>query len=440
MTTNNQSIGLAKWCNQKQEYTPIATITPTYANIKDSSFNIARFPTFKGSLPIGLSNISKSSNIPPLLREFLPSGFSSKLISATIPEWKDATDFERLQIIGNREVGAYTIFNLGLSRGSTPIIGEAARDLLADNIVILEGRAELHKLLNAENFYSLTTLAGGKAKFEYQDHLGNRHIVKMNALDTPELSRSANIVQHLLTEALGQAKAYSSDTEVVKTTNGNSVIISKRYDYHVKGADDSKQIIRNQQFTASSLANISIMQQMKFNEDRDSNQLEKLIDVTETYSESPVDDRKLLMRRYIFSMMTNQSSFAMESINFIEQQSGKFRLAPVTATLPNRYDADYPLHINGYHQQHHQKFDTNHIEAIAKTFNFTPTTVKTVIVDCAKSIAELPTLAKLHGCDMSHYKMLTEKMISPTFAKIIDDVSVKNQQKQSAFAHQAAMP
>lgn len=418
MSENKEQLGIAKWDNEEQSYIPLAIVTPIFPELKKSTFTVQRIPTYTGKLPVGLSAVS-NSNVPPLLSEFVPKGFANRVLSQTYEGWDNLSDYMKLKLIGDREMGSYKIFDLSPSRGSSPI-PESAAEALVEKVIVLESEQQLNKLLNSENFYSLTTMGGEKPKFEYENSDGQRFVVKVSDAITKSLRNDEAKLQHLLTKAQIEAGINAAHSELFVTSRLNTALLSRRYDF-IKSAT-SDNVFKFQKFGADSLSRMSVSYCYDFSESN-KRSIDRLVDIINCLCKEneETDSREELMRRHVFASMTNQTNFSFNSVELIETDAGHFNLSPSTPTMPDRSGTnDMLLAVEGYENRHSMTFDNKHIDKIASAFQVSRDSVERAVAKTYVAVSQIQQKAAELQVAPASWEHFMSKMLPPNLSNVVE--------------------
>lgn len=423
----NAQVLVSKWSNLENAYLPIISISPSGDNIQANQLKVLKSKYASEFNLKGLECNDLSTDIPPVLADYLPGAFASKLIATQNPTWYRSTDFAKMVALGNRDVGCYRIVVHEREKMDTSLIRDQAHlDEVIGRVHVAVNTDQLNTLLDSKNFYSLTATRGETPKIEYQDEEGERWVVKTGNFDNGKIGQSMTKMEEALLSMLDDYGVKVPESKVHVTPEGIEVLMTKRFDLAQPIIDPETGIANH----ANKMAVLTLATLQKVDaEDLDGITIESYADAArmiQKHSTQPDADTVELLKRALFDVAVNNTSTHTRNISLVENFSG-YELAPTVGVLPSTNFSAMNMPITKeYPMQSSAKFDSKFIDDVAKAFDLPLSTVKREVCNLATFMLNRESYMKFIGMDEGEINQFKSAFISDSVWSNILDQSSQN--------------
>lgn len=371
----NAQLTIFKWSNLENRHLPIMTISPS----KTDNNNLV---TVKGKYAdefnlLGLECNSFGSDLPPMLQDYLPGEFASKLIASQNNTWHRSSDFAKMVKLGNRDLGAFRVIVHEREPMDTSLIRDQVHlDEVINKVHLAVNKDQLNTLLDSRNFYSLTSTRGESPKIEYQDPEGERWVVKTGQVMDGKISSSHAKIEQAFLHMLEDMDVNVPYSAAHTTPEGVEVLMTKRYDLAQPRVDAATGIADH----ANKFATFSLSTLQKIDaEDTDGMFIESYADAASMirkHSKEASADVITLLRRGLFDIAVNNTSTHTKNIELVENFNG-YQLAPTVGVVPDLCSNRFNMPITAkYTMQSAVSFDDVFVNDVANAFDLPAGIVK----------------------------------------------------------------
>lgn len=398
LTNPNAQLLISKWSNFDNTYLPIIAISPSGDAVQTNQLKVLKSKFAADFNLKGLDCNDLITDLPPVLSDYLPGTFASKLIATQNPGWYRSTDFAKMVALGNRDVGCYRIIVHEREPMDQSLIRDQAHlDEVIGRVHVAINTEQLNTLLDTKNFYSLTATRGESPKIEYQDEDGERWVVKTGQIQNGKLGQSLTKMEEAMLSMLDDLGVKVPESKIHVTPDGLEVLMTKRFDLAQPIINPQTGIADH----ANKMALLTLATLQKIDaEDLDSLRIESYDDAArliKKHSSQPETDTIELLRRSLFDVAVNNVATHTRNISLMENYNG-YELAPTVGVIPSTNFGPLNMPITrDYPMQSSARFDSKFIDDIARAFDLPLSTVKSEVCNLATFMLQRESYMKFVG-------------------------------------------